>query len=188
MKRSLGAKTILYPTPVLIVGSYDGQGRPNIMAVAWGGICSSQPPSIAISMREATYSHGNITATQAFTVNIPSVAQVKQADYAGIASGRHGDKFAAAGLTPVKSDLVNAPYIKEFPLVIECKVLHTFDLGLHKQFIGQILDVKADENILDEDGNIDVAKLQPFMFSPGDSGYYRIGEFIGKAFSIGKKG
>ncbi len=187
MHESLGAKTILYPTPLLVVGSYDPEGRPNIMAVAWGGLCCSQPPCVAVSLREATYSYGNITHSRAFTVNVPAASQVKEADYAGLCSGRDVDKFEAAGLTPIKSDLVNAPYIEEFPLVLECEVRHVVDIGLHKQFIGEILDVKADKAILDAKGNIDVSKLQPIAFAPGDRGYYRVGEFVGKAFSIGKR-
>ena len=186
MKKSLGAKTLAYPAPVFIIGTYDAEGKPNIMNVAWGGICSSNPPSIAISVREATYTYGNLVRTQAFTVNVPSVSQVKQADLAGICSGRDTNKFAAAGLTPVRSSLVDAPYAQEFPLVIECSVIHTFDLGLHKQFVGQIMDVKAEESILGQGGLIEVAKLQPFIFAPHDGGYYRVGDFIGQAFSIGK--
>ena len=186
MKRSLGAKTLAYPTPVFIIGTYDAEGKPNIMNVAWGGICSSDPPSVAISVREATYTYGNLVNSQAFTVNVPSVSQVKQADLAGICSGRDTDKFARAGLTAVRSNLVNAPYINEFSLVIECRVIHTFDLGLHKQFVGQIMDVKAEEGILSQDGHIEVAKLEPFIFAPHDNGYYRVGELIGQAFSIGR--
>ena len=121
MKKSLGAQTIVYPTPVFIVGSYDKNNKPNAMAVAWGGICCSSPPCVAVSLRAATYSHGNIMAKKAFTVNIPSEKYVKECDYFGIASGRNKNKFGATGLTAVKSDIVDAPYIKEFPLVLECR-------------------------------------------------------------------
>ncbi|HIJ65264.1 MAG TPA: flavin reductase family protein, partial [Candidatus Hydrogenedentes bacterium] len=182
-----GAKTIVYPTPVFLVGTYDAAGKPNIMAVAWGGICCSKPPCVAVSMREATYSHGNVKANEAFTVNVPSAAQVKEADYAGIYSGRDEDKFAATCFTPVKSDLVNAPYIEECPLVLECKLVRTIELGLHTQFVGEILDVKADEAALDDKGHISIEKVQPFTFAPADKGYYRVGEFIGEAFSIGRR-
>ena len=101
MKKSIGAKTIIFPTPVLIVGTYDISGKPNLMAAAWGGICCSRPPCVAISLREATYTHGNITERKAFTINILSEAQVKEADYYGIATGRDVDKFAVTGVTPV---------------------------------------------------------------------------------------
>ncbi len=99
MKKSLGAKTILYPTPVLVVGTYDLQGKPNVMTAAWGGICCSEPPCVAVSLRKATYSYHNIVHRKAFTVSVPSERYVKDADYFGIVSGRTDDKFAAAELT-----------------------------------------------------------------------------------------
>jgi flavin reductase (DIM6/NTAB) family NADH-FMN oxidoreductase RutF len=122
MKRSLGAKTLIVPTPTWIVGSYDNQGKPNGMTAAWGGICCSDPPCVAVSLRKATYSYGSLIRRRAFTVSVPSQGQVKVADYFGLTSGRETDKFAATGLTPVRSDLVDAPYVQEFPLVLECKI------------------------------------------------------------------
>lgn len=187
MKRSLGAKTIVYPTPVLIVGTYDKAGKPNAMNVAWGGLCCSNPPSVAISLRKATYTYGNIVERKAFTVNIPSEAYIKEADYFGIVSGGKEDKFAATKLTPVKSDLVDAPYINEFPLVLECKLTHTVEIGLHTQFIGQILDVKVEESVLGESGAIDIEKLHPFFYAPEIRAYYGVGKYLGKAFSVGKQ-
>jgi flavin reductase (DIM6/NTAB) family NADH-FMN oxidoreductase RutF len=121
MKRSLGAQTLIFPTPVWIIGSYDQEGRPNGMTAAWGGICCSDPPCVAVSLRKATYSYGSLIARQAFTVSVPSQAQVKQADYFGLTSGRQRDKFAAAGLTPVRSELVDAPYVGECPLVLDAR-------------------------------------------------------------------
>jgi flavin reductase (DIM6/NTAB) family NADH-FMN oxidoreductase RutF len=186
MKRSLGAKTILYPTPVLIVGTYDDKDAANVATVAWGGLCCSVPPSIAVSLRKATYSHGNIVRRKAFTVNVPSERYVEQADYFGMASGKNCDKFAATRLTAVRAEHVDAPYVKEFPLVLECRLAHTFELGLHTQFIGEIVDVKADEEVLDADGSPDVEKLLPIAFAPEARGYFALGRFLGKAFSIGK--
>ena len=187
MKRSLGAKTLLYPASVLIVGSYDPEGRANLMCVAWGGICCSKPPCVAIALRKATYTYGNIVHSQAFTVNLPSADQVKEADYVGIYSGRDEDKFAATGLTPVRSELVDAPYVKEFPLVLECRVRHTLEIGLHTQFVGEILDVKAEDAVLTDGGLPNMAKLQPLVYSPGDRGYYSVGPWVAQAFSVGKK-
>lgn len=186
MKRSLGPQTMLHPTPVLVIGSYDGTGRPNIMTAAWGGICSSAPPSVAVSIREARLTYENIVAAGAFTVSVPSEEHVAEADFIGMHGGRQEDKFARTGLTPVRSEVVHAPYVEEFPLVLECRVLHNFDLGAHHQFIGEIVDVKADEDALNEKGGVDAALLGAFCFSPCDGGYYRIGEFIGQAFSIGR--
>jgi len=185
MKKSLGAKTIAYPTPVFIVGTYDNAGKPNVMCASWAGICCSRPPCMAVSLREATHSYGNIVAQEAFTISLPSEDYVKEADYFGMVSGRDEDKFKATGLTPVKSDLVNAPYVGEFPFVIECKLLSTFNLGLHIQFVGEILDVKVDEAVLGESGLPDLQKLKPILFAPENRAYHGIGEYLGKAFSIG---
>ena len=187
MKRSLGAKTIIYPTPVFVVGTYDKVGRPNIMTAAWGGICCSKPPCVAVSLRKATYTYGNIMEQQAFTISIPSEDHAKLADYCGLVSGKSHDKFADTGLTPVKSDLVNAPYVKEFALILECEVLDAFEIGLHTQFIGEIMDVKADEDILGEKELPEIEKLKPILFAPENLDYYGVGRHLGKAFSIGKQ-
>jgi flavin reductase (DIM6/NTAB) family NADH-FMN oxidoreductase RutF len=187
MKKSLGAKTLVQPAPVWVVGTYDAQGKPNIMTIAWGGNCCSQPPCIAVAVRKATYTHGCIIERKAFTVNIPSAGLVKETDYIGIVSGKDVDKFAMTKLTPVRSELVDAPYVKEFPIVIECRLLHTVEVGLHTQFIGEIMDVKAEESVLGEKGMPDIMKVKPFVFDTGQRAYHSIGELIGKAFSIGKR-
>jgi flavin reductase (DIM6/NTAB) family NADH-FMN oxidoreductase RutF len=188
MKKSLGAKTILYPTPVLVVGTYDLNGKPNAMTAAWGGICCSVPPCVAVSLRKATYSYGNIVSRKAFTISIPAERHVAAADYFGIASGKVDDKFAAAELTPVRSELVDAPYVQEFPLVLECRLAHTFELGLHTQFVGEIVDVKVDESALGKDGSPDLEKLRPLIYAPGMQAYFGIGQLLGKAFAVGKEG
>lgn len=185
MKKSIGAKTIVYPTPVFLVGTYDKAGKPNVMTAAWGGICCSEPPCVAVSLRKATYSYGNIMENKAFTINIASETHVREGDYFGIVSGKKKDKLSAAGLTPVKSSLVNAPYIEECPLVLECKVIHILEIGLHTEFVGEILDVKADEDVLGKNGLPAINKVRPFLFAPETRAYFGIGNFIGKAFSIG---
>jgi flavin reductase (DIM6/NTAB) family NADH-FMN oxidoreductase RutF len=186
MKKSLGAETIIYPTPVLVVGTYDAAGKPNVMTAAWGGICCSSPPCVAIALRKATYTYNNIIQQGAFTINIPSEKHARYADYFGMASGKKTDKFDVSGLTPIKSTLVNAPYIEEFPFALECKLIHKIEIGLHTQFIGEILDIKAEEVVLDEKGMLDIEKVRPFFYAPGANAYYRMGEFLGGAFSIGR--
>jgi flavin reductase (DIM6/NTAB) family NADH-FMN oxidoreductase RutF len=187
MKKSLGANTIIYPTPVLIIGTYDSQERPNLAAVAWGGICCSTPPCVAVSLRKSRHSHSNIMQRKAFTVNILSEDMVKKADYYGIVSGKDEDKFAKTGITPVKSELVDAPYGREFPFVLECRLYKSIELGAHTQFIGEILDVKAEESILDPDGQLNIEKLKPFFYDPATVNYFGTGKKLGKAFSIGKE-
>ncbi len=185
MKTSLGAKTLLFPTPVLLVGSYDAAGTPNLMNAAWGGICCSEPPCIAVSLRKARHSHAAITARKAFTVAMAVEPRMAEADFVGIASGRSMDKFAAAGLTAVRSELVDAPYAAEFPVVLECRLLHTFELGIHDQFVGEIVDVKADPEVLGPDGLPDILKIRPLVYDPAHRGYYGVGPLLGQAFSVG---
>jgi flavin reductase (DIM6/NTAB) family NADH-FMN oxidoreductase RutF len=186
VKQSLGAKTLLYPTPVLVVGSYDDDGDPNVMTAAWGGIACSRPPCVSVSLRAATATHGNIIARKAFTISLPNREQAAAADYFGLVSGRKADKFAATGLTAVGSELVDAPYVAEFPLIVECEVAAVQELGLHTQFIGEVKDVKVDEACLDEEGHIDVGKLDPLAFAPDTGAYFALGSLIGRAYSIGK--
>lgn len=187
MKKSLGAKTILYPTPVLVVGTYDAEGRANAMTAAWGGIACSKPPCISVSLRAATASHGNIMGRKAFTISLPGEANAAQADYFGIVSGRDHDKFAELGVTAVRSQLVDAPYVGEFPLVLECELVGVHELGMHTQFIGEIVDVKADESVLTADGAIDMEALKPILYAMGLQSYFGVGELVGKAYSIGKR-
>jgi flavin reductase (DIM6/NTAB) family NADH-FMN oxidoreductase RutF len=186
MKKSLGADTLIYPTPAWVVGTYDKEGKPNLATIAWGGICCSQPPCLAISFRKATYSYGNIIERKAFTVSVPSAEQLELADYCGLVSGRSVDKFAVCKLTPVRGDSVDAPYPQEFPMVLECRLLHTLEIGLHTQFVGEILDVKVDESALDADGRPQIDKVQPILFSPRDRTYHGVGKFLGKAFEVGR--
>jgi len=187
MQTSLGPKLFLYPAPVLVVGTYDAAGKPNVMTASWGGICCSQPPCVNVSLRKATYTYQNIIDRKAFTLSIPSEDYVRQADYFGLASGRDTDKFAASGLTAVRSELVDAPYVGEFPLILECKLVHTIELGLHTQFVGEVIDTKIDPVALTPDGRVDIRKINPLLYATGSKEYYAVGEFLGKAFSAGKE-
>ena len=140
---------------------------------------------MTVSIRKATYTYGCILERQAYTVSVPSDVYVREADYAGISSGREANKFAETNLTAVKSDLVDAPYIEEFPLILECKLIRTVELGLHTQFIGEILDVKADEEVLSGGSYPLMAKVKPILYGTGDRKYFGIGSLLGDAFSIG---
>ena len=186
MKLSLGARTLLYTHPVVVIGTYDRNGKPNAMTAAWVGICCSSPPCVAVSLQKPRYTYGNIMETKAFTVNIPSEDHVMEADFFGMVSGKATDKFAASGLTPVKGTTVNAPFVDEFPVVLECTLLHAFEIGVHTQFVGEILDVRVDEAVLGPDGKPDMARVRPFVYDSAKQEYYAIGRSIGKAFSVGK--
>jgi len=187
MKKSMGAKTVACPSPVWCVGTYDRQGKPNVMTASWAGICCSKPPALAVSLRKATYTFQSIIDSKAFTVSVPSAKYAKEVDFIGIASGKDTDKFSATGLTPVRSDKVHAPYVLEFPLIIECRLMHTLEIGLHTQFVGEIIDVKAEEDVIADDGKAAMDKVDPLLFSATNRSYYGTGHLIGKAFRAGKE-
>lgn len=186
-KESIGARTLLQPCPVWIIGSYDGEGRPNAMTASWVSICCSKPPCVSVALRDTRYTFGNIMQRKAFTVSIPSESHASEAAYLGSVSGKDVDKFAAARLTPVKGEVADAPYIAEFPLVVECKLLHTYEIGVHTLIIGEILDVKADKAVLGDNGLPDVEKLKPLLFAPGSGKFYGAGASIGTIVSFAEK-
>ena len=186
MKKSIGAQPMVYPAPVFVVGTYDLEGKPNVMTASWGGICCSAPPCVSVSLREATYTCSNIVERHAFTISIPSEKYVNEADYFGMASGKHVDKFSATGLTPAKSEVVDAPYVNEFPFVLECQLLRSVEIGGHTQFIGEIKDVKVDEDLLKDDEPL-IEKIMPLIFGIDNFSYYGVGKYVAKAFSIGKE-
>ena len=188
MKLALPAQPILLPCPVLIIGTYDSDGKPNIMNAAWGGIASSQPPCFSVSIREATLTYHNIQQTKAFTVNITSEKYLREADFVGMVSGRECDKFKETRLTPQKSKLVNAPIVKEFPYALECNLVKVVNLGLHTMFIGEIVGMVADSEVLNPNQFPDIEKVRPMLWgSYGNMAYYGIGDKLGDAFSVGKE-
>jgi flavin reductase (DIM6/NTAB) family NADH-FMN oxidoreductase RutF len=188
MKVNLPPQTILLPSPVLVIGTYGADGKPNIMTAAWGGIAGSEPPCVSVSLREATLTYHNIKASKAFTVNIPSEAYFKEADFVGLVSGKRFDKFKEAGLSAVKSERVNAPLVAEFPYALECRLLQQVPLGLHTMFIGEIVGMVADSEILTPKKLPDIEKVRPVIFgSFGNMAYYGIGGKLGPAFAAGNE-
>lgn len=191
LKRSLGAINFADPLPIWLVATYDENGRPNMMTAGAGAICNMRPPCLMISLRKATYTYGTILERKAFTVNIPSEGYWKEADYAGMVSGRKTDKFSDTGFTAVRSELVDAPLIQECPVNIECRLLDKMKLPSHMMFIGEVLDVKVEESVFDGDRGPDVRRIKPIIFSPRwswkSSGYYSVGTRIGDAYSQKKK-
>jgi flavin reductase (DIM6/NTAB) family NADH-FMN oxidoreductase RutF len=188
MKLSLPAQSILLPSPVLIIGTYGSGGKPNIMNAAWGGIVSSQPPCISVSLREATLTYHNIKENRAFTVNFPSEKYFREADFAGMVSGKDQDKFKQTGLTPEKSKLVNAPIVKEFPYALECELVKFINLGRHTMFIGEIVGMVADKEVLSVNQLPDIEKVRPMLWgSFGNMAYFGVGSKLGSAFSVGNE-
>lgn len=183
MRKNMGAKAILYPMPVLIIGSYDENGIPNAMNAAWGGISEETQISICVSEDHKTMS--NILARKAFTVSIANAENVVAADYVGVVSGNiEPDKIAKAGWTTVKSDNVDAPLFEELPLALECKLICYDEVTC--RLVGEIVNVCADERIL-TDGKVDLSKFRPITYDPVNHDYLALGEKVGKAFSDGLK-
>lgn len=183
---SLGPQAFLSPAPVLLVGTYDEAGQPNIMTAAWGGLCCSQPPCLSVSLRRSSWTCRSLQQKQAFTVSIPSRNMVGQADFAGLVSGMQEEKFKTLGLTPRAGEHVDAPFVAECPVVLELLLRHSLELGSHIQFVGEIMDVKVNRNCLTPEGLPDPARIDALSFAPLTKEYYAVGEFVARAFAVGK--
>lgn len=183
MKKDLGNAGELFPQSVFIVASYDEQGIPNAMNVAWGGECTRREIAINIGDHKTT---DNILAKGAFTVAPADRTHVVEADYFGIATGRKVNKAEASKLTFVKSEYVDAPVIEEFPLTMECEVVAVQDWGGTKRFIGKVVNTRVDESILDEEGRVDFDKFQPLVYDSTRRIYRVVGEEVGGAWDAGK--
>ncbi len=182
MRKNFGKQTWMYPLPVLLIATYDENGNPDIMNAAWGGIYDTNTVQICLGSHQTT---DNIRESAAFTIGIADAAHVAEADYVGIVSKRNTpDKIEKTGFTLSKSEFVNAPIINEIPMVIECNLIKFNEDG---NVIGEIVNISADESILNEEGRIDPAKLQPIAFDPVNNLYHKLGEPVGHAFSDGKK-
>ncbi len=175
-----GAKPLLFPMPVLIIGTYDENGVPNVMNAAWGMITDFNEISISLSEHKTTK---NLAVTKAFTVSMATEDTVIACDYVGVESAsKVPDKFAKAGFHATKSKNVNAPLIDELPMTLECKVKSFVD-GI---LVGEIINITADASVL-TDGKIDPKKLKPINYDPVNNTYLSLGNVVGKAFSDGLK-
>jgi len=183
MKKSIGAQLAFSPLPTLVIGTYNINMEPNVMTASFGGIVSAAPKALGISIRKATLTYENIVRSKVFTVSIPSEDYIKEMDYFGLVTGKNNAKFLDTGLTATRGTFVDAPYVEEFPVNIECKLIETVELGSHIQFIGEIVEVKE---LVDEKGNRDIAQMKPISFVGTDNSYYGLGARLGNAFSIGK--
>lgn len=182
MRKNFGAKTYLFPQPVMIIATYDENGNANAMNAAWGGIVGANELIIDLGAHKTTE---NILKTKAFTVSVADVEHMVACDYVGIVSAKKDpDKMEKSGFTTVKSEFVNAPIINELPLTLECELKQV--IGGSK-FIGEIKNVSIDERVLGEDGELDLNKFSPITFDTVHHGYYRLGEKVGNAFADGAK-
>ena len=182
MRKNFGPKTMCYPMPVYIIATYNADGTPNAMNAAWGGISEEKEISICIDSAHKTAE--NLVARKAFTVSMATAKYVAACDYVGIVSGnKEPDKFARAGFHAAKSEYVDAPLIDELPMALECKVI-SYDEETCR-LVGEIVNVCADESVLDENGKVDVSKLQPITYDSMNHHYLTLGEKVGQAFHDG---
>ena len=182
MRKNFGAKPYTYPQPVFMLATYGEDGTPDVMNAAWGGISEGNELSLCISAGHKTTK--NFLARQAFTVSMADVAHMAACDYVGIVSANTvANKFEKAGFHAVKSEFVDAPLIEELPIAVECRV-KSYDKDTCR-LVGEIVNVSVDERLLNEQGQVDVAKAQPITFDPFNNTYVALGAVVGDAFKAG---
>ena len=182
MRKNFGAKPYTYPQPVLIIASYDENGTPDAMNAAWGGISDDTQISMCLSAGHKTVK--NILKRKAFTVSMADAAHVAACDYVVIVSANDvPDKLEKAGFHTTRSEFVDAPLIDELPMTLECRLVSYDEESC--RMVGEIVNVSAEESVLDENGKIDPGKLQPITFDPVNNAYLKLGEKVGNAFRDG---
>jgi len=167
--------TYLYPIPAVLV-TCGPPDKPNIITLAWVGTMCSDPPMVGISIRPSRYSHGLVKQHGEFAVNLPTADLVRVTDYCGNVSGRKVDKFADTGLTPAPAKAIGTVVIAECPVNIECKVVQILSLGSHDLFLGKVVAVQADKDVLEESGRIDLVKAKPLVY--GSHRYWGLGQLL----------
>ena len=185
-KVAIGARTLLYPLPTVLVGA-NVDGKPNFSAYAWCGIVNGRPPMLSVAFQHQRHTLKGVKQNGTFSVNIPSVELAKETDYCGLVSGRATDKVADCKFNVFYGKLANAPLITECPVNLECRALHILNLGSHEMVVGQIEEVHVTDSCL-TDGEPDVTKINPFLWVTQPTNQYRtFGKPIGQAFSIGRQ-
>ena len=185
MKVDLGIKPYLFPMPVIMVATYGENDKVDVMNMAWGTVCDEN--MVSLNIDESHLTAKNIKERGAFTLSIADLPHIKEADFFGIASGNSmSDKFERSGMTAIKSKKVDAPIVEDFPLILECKVVQAKNEVFGFHVVGEIVGVLADEKILDSNGKVVPERLNAFIYDTFQHGYYKIGEKVGEAFSIGR--
>ena len=183
MRKNFGPRPALYPMPVLMIATYNEDGTPNLMNAAWGGI--SEENEISICVDDSHKTAENVVKRGAFTVSVATADYVAACDYVGIVSGnKEPNKVEKAGLHATKSEFVDAPLIDELPMALECKLISYDEESC--RLVGEIVNVCADERVLNENGNVDPAKLRPITYDPMNKKYLVLGDVVGNAFADGK--
>ena len=185
MRKNFQDFAAFFPQPVLVIGTYDEKGVPNAMNVGWGGMSGSKYVNINISRNHKTTE--NILRKGAFTMSFADEAHLVEADYFGLATGYAENKLEKAGMRAVKSAFVDAPVIEDFPLTLECRVAELREIRGHVEIIGEVVNMSADESVLDENGQVDAALLRPLSYDRVKRVYRNLGGIVGEAYSDGKR-
>ena len=184
MTKNLGVQPDLFPMPTYMIGTYNEDDTVDVMMMAWGGICAED--MVALNLEAEHKTVANLETRKAFTLAVPGTDTLRESDFFGIASSnKMADKFERTGLHAVKSERVNAPVITEYPLTLECEVVEMQSQPYGLRVLGKIVNVIADEKVLDDAGKIDAGKLNAFAFDQMQNGYYAIGEKVGQAWNSG---
>lgn len=184
MVKNFGVKPYLFPMPTYMIGTYNEDNTVDVMMMAWGGICAEDMVALNLEAEHKTVK--NIENRGAFTLAIPGTDTLKESDFLGIATANKvKDKFERTGLHAVKSDNVDAPIITEYPVTLECEVVEVQNQPYGLRILGRIVNVIADEKVLDDKGAIDASKLRAFAFDQMKNGYYAIGDKVGQAWHSG---
>lgn len=180
MRKNFEKKLQFFPLPVLIIGTFDKDGKPNAMNAAWGGQSDTYEISICLSNHKTT---DNLKVNDSFTVAFATKDTLVESDYFGIASGKNVDKIAKTGFEYEKGEYVNAPVFKKYPVTLECKV----KLFEGERLVGDVVNLSVDEAYLDKDGSIDYDKCGFISYDPVKHTYREMGSVVGFAFKDGKK-
>lgn len=187
MKKQLGPKTIIFPMPALVVGTYSEDGTPNAMTAAWSNVCCHRPPCVSVAVRHNRATFANLQKKKAFTLNVPRTSQATVVDYLGMVSGNdEPKKLEIAGLDTVKGEKVDAPIITACPVNLECSLVDRMAIGSHSLFVGEIMEVNVDEEFVQKSGSLDVPAIDPLIYITSTSQYYALGQAVGHAYNIGK--
>ena len=189
MKVNITNHTMMYPSPAVVASAYDENGRADACTLAFAAMCSHHPPAVMVAINSTLKRKTlkSILETGEFCIGFPSVEHVSEVDYLGIETGYREDKLAKINFTPVMADKVNAPIIDEFKVSLECRTIHVAEVGSHTQITGEIVNVQADSDVVDDKGRIVFEKVNPLAYDDITHSYYSMGEKLCDAFRAGLK-
>lgn len=189
MKVNQKPRAMMFPAPAVIASAYDEQGNVDCCTLAFATMCSHRPPAVMIAINTTLKRKTlkSILFSKEFSVAFPSIEHLSETDYIGMASGYDTNKLEDVGFTFKDAEHVNAPIINEFRVSLECRVMHIAEVGSHTQITGEIVNVQAEESVLDDNGKISYEKLNPICYDDVSHCYFGIGDFMAKAFKVGLK-